>query len=68
MLDPDPLSGDHEYRIVASDSPVSVDGYAKGEPKAIECEFCDARLILTEQKTPGVWSLSHERWCPNAEQ
>jgi len=65
-LDANPLNPDHEYQIVPSDSPLREDGYMKGEPKALECEFCSARVVLTEEKTPGVWSLTHEPWCPDA--
>jgi len=67
MLDLDPLAEDHEYRIETSDSPVTVDGYAKGEPKQLVCEFCDADVYLTAEKTPGVWSLNHAPTCPNAD-
>jgi hypothetical protein len=65
-VDPAPIAPDHEYEIVASESPVTVDGYALGEPKAIECEFCEAAMYLTREKTPGLWDLNHEPWCPNA--
>lgn len=67
MLDDDLLAEDHEYQIETSDSPVSVDGYALGEPKKLRCWFCDAEVYLTEQKTPGVWELTHAPWCPNAD-
>ncbi|AFH22000.1 hypothetical protein OSG_eHP14_00100 [environmental Halophage eHP-14] len=66
-LDDNPLAADHEYDIVRSDTPVSEDGYKIGEPKAIECHYCDAAVILTEEKTPGVWQLTHEPWCPDVE-
>lgn len=66
-LDDDPLDPDHEYELIKSQTPPSEDGYKIGEPKAIECEFCPARLVLTEEKTPGLWSLTHEPWCPDAE-
>jgi len=42
-----------------------VDGYALGEPKPLACQFCDARVYLTSEKTPGVWALNHEPYCPN---
>lgn len=66
--DDEPLLPDHEYQIVTSDSPISVDGYALGEPKAVECYFCNASMYITPQRSPGVWSLNHEKWCPNAEE
>jgi len=66
-LDANPLNPDHEYRIVPSETPLSEDGYMRGEPKRIECAFCSAGLVLTEEKTPGVWELNHEPWCPDAD-
>jgi hypothetical protein len=68
MLDEDPLDDTHEYELVTSDSPISVDGYALGEPKRIKCWFCDADVYLTPEKTPGVWSLNHEPTCPNTDE
>lgn len=66
-VDTDPIDPDHEYHIKTSDTPQNVDGYHKGEPKEIECDHCDARMVLTEEKTPGIWSVTHERNCPNAD-
>jgi hypothetical protein len=65
--DPRPEHPEHEYRIIASESPPTVDGYARGEPKRLCCEHCEAGMVLTEDKTPGAESLTHEPWCPNCE-
>lgn len=55
-----------EYRIVESDSPVTVDGYSQGEPKRLECCFCGASVVLDpDPSTPGIDDLSHQAGCPN---
>ncbi|MFW5905614.1 MAG: hypothetical protein ACOCUO_02080 [archaeon] len=51
------------FEIITSDSPVTVDGYALGEPKQLRCEECGATVILTEQPTPGVDELQHRKDC-----
>lgn len=65
-LDRDPIDPTHEYRLITSDSPVADDGYWPGEPKEIECEHCDARMVITPDPTPGLWTVTHEPHCPNA--
>jgi hypothetical protein len=60
-----PWDSDTEFRIVTSDSPVSVDGFALGEPKLLECEHCSASALITrDPDDPGVDDLSHEKSCP----
>lgn len=65
-VDPSPLEEEHQYRLVASDTPVNEDGYKIGVPKRLDCEFCDASMTITEEATPGLWRLDHESDCPNA--
>jgi hypothetical protein len=66
-LDPGPLHDGHEYQLETSETPVTEDGYKMGEPKRLSCAFCEAAMVITPEKTPGVWSLNHEPWCPNAD-
>lgn len=66
-VDESPIAPSHEYELVASDTPVSDDGYKLGEPKKLECVHCDARMVITSEKTPGLWSVDHEPWCPNGD-
>lgn len=58
-----PWDEETHFEIEASDSPITVDGYAKGEPKELRCEECGASVLLTEDPSPGVDELQHERWC-----
>jgi len=67
VTDKDPIREDNEYELVASDTPISEDGYKYGEPKLLSCHFCDAAMIITDERSPGIWSLNHELWCPNTE-
>lgn len=64
-VDDNPLASDHEYEIVESETGPSVDGYRLGEPKELDCIHCDARMIITSDPTPGLWSVCHEPTCPN---
>lgn len=64
-LDDNPTDPSHEYDLIRSETPITEDGYRVGEPKKLACHFCDAEMILTEDKTPGVWELNHEPWCPD---
>lgn len=66
MSGPLPWHPDHEYRIETSDSSVTVDGYALGEPKRLSCDYCAASVLLDrDATTPGIDDLQHERGCPN---
>ena len=61
-----PWDPDHEYRIEPSETSIGEDGYAKGEPKFLACEFCGARVQLTEARDdPGIDDLAHAADCPN---
>ncbi|MEE6210876.1 hypothetical protein U3A55_12025 [Salarchaeum sp. III] len=47
------------FRIVESDTPVSVDGFAKGEPTGeIECLECGAVHV-------NIDDIPHDAECPN---
>ncbi|MFW6435701.1 MAG: hypothetical protein ACOCY1_04900 [Halovenus sp.] len=59
-----PFDPDTHYRIEGSKSPVTVDGYAEGEPKFLVCDKCEASVQLTEDPTPGIDELQHMRDCP----
>lgn len=60
-----PFDPDTEFIIRPSDSPVSVDGYAMGEPKQLSCAYCSATVQITEDPTdPGVDDLNHDSDCP----
>lgn len=63
MTPPTPWDPSTEYRIVASGSPVTVDGYALGEPKRLTCGECGASVELTAERTPGVDYLRHDPDC-----
>lgn len=52
-----------EFEIVASDSPITQDGYKIGEPKLLCCRECSAAVLLTEEPTPGIDELQHEKHC-----
>jgi len=61
-----PWDAESEYRIERSQTPVSEDGYKKGEPKYLACQYCEARVLLTpDPEDPGVDDLAHDRDCPN---
>lgn len=62
-----PWDPETRYAIVESDSPVSVDGYALGEPKRLVCDECGASVELTRERSPGVDYLRHEPDCPQFE-
>lgn len=64
-MTPTPWDPDTEYVLERSDTPVSEDGYKIGEPKRLVCGGCGASVLLTEEPSPGVDDLSHERDCPN---
>ncbi len=51
------------FEIVRSNTPVSEDGYKLGEPKFVRCVECDADVLLTEEPTPGIDELQHEKHC-----
>lgn len=54
------------FRINQSESPVTVDGYAKGEPKSLECDECGAEVLIDGpdgHQTP-IDNLPHDRECP----
>lgn len=53
------------FAIVPSESPVTVDGYAKGEPKFLECDECDARVLIDgpDGHTTTVDDIPHSRTC-----
>jgi|GEM_PF-1807465 len=53
-----------QFEIVRSESPVSEDGYKIGEPKLLQCDACGASVLLTEEPSPGIDELQHERDCP----
>ena len=57
----DPMT---HFRISRSESPVSEDGYKIGEPKWLECETCEARVLLTRDPSPGIDELQHQPTCP----
>ena len=65
-VDDAPIAPGHEYRLHASETPVDVDGYRAGEPKELACAHCDARMLITADPTPGIWSVTHTPACPNA--
>jgi len=65
MRDPTPLAPDHEYKLIRSESPPTVDGYAMGEIKKLHCPECNAEMFVTEPKTDGLWELNHSPACPN---
>lgn len=56
-------SPETEFEIVPSDTPVTVDGYAQGEPKRLECGECGAAVLLTRSPSPGIDELGHEKDC-----
>jgi hypothetical protein len=58
-----PFDAETHYAIVDSESPITVDGYNKGEPKWLQCEECDARVQLTEDPSAGVDDLPHGPDC-----
>lgn len=61
-----PWDGDTHFRIEDSDSPITVDDYALGEPKRLVCEACGASVILDpDLATPGIDDLEHASDCPN---
>lgn len=63
-----PFDPETEYGIEESETPPSVDGYARGEPKFLVCEGhpqCNARVQLTEEPSPGIDDLGHHPECPN---
>jgi len=51
------------FEIVCSETSVSVDGYAHGEPKFIRCPICGADRLITEEPSPGIDELGHEPDC-----
>lgn len=54
------------FAIQPSESPVTVDGYAQGEPKYLECDECGARVQIDgpdETQTP-IDNLPHDADCP----
>lgn len=53
-----------EFEISRSETPVSKDGYKIGEPKYLECAHCTARVLLTEEPSPGIDELPHDKTCP----
>ncbi|MCD2204390.1 hypothetical protein [Halobacterium sp. KA-6] len=53
-----------EFEIQRSETPISEDGYKLGEPKYLECAHCSARVLLTEEPSPGVDELPHDPDCP----
>ncbi|WP_135363429.1 hypothetical protein [Halosimplex halophilum] len=56
---------DTEFYIDESKTPVTVDGYAKGEPMILGCRYCSAQVLLTRDPTdPGVDDFSHDTDCP----
>jgi hypothetical protein len=52
-----------EFEIERSQTPVSEDGYKIGEPKYLECTHCTARVLLTEEPSPGIDELPHDPYC-----
>lgn len=67
MRDPNPLDPSHEYTLIRSESPVTVDGFAQGEIKKCHCDECGAEMYVTRPKTPGIFQLSHCPNCPNTD-
>jgi len=56
---------DTHFEIVESTTPVSVDGYAQGEPKQLRCPDCGVAVELTRDPSdPGIDDLPHETDCP----
>jgi hypothetical protein len=54
-----------EFRIVASETSVDVDGYKLGEPKFLECPYCAACVQITpDPSDPGIEELPHATACP----
>lgn len=66
-VDENPIDPEHTYTLVTSETGLNDDGYRYGEPKELECDHCDARMIITADPTPGLWTVSHEPNCPNGE-
>ncbi|MFC7202836.1 hypothetical protein ACFQJC_04865 [Haloferax namakaokahaiae] len=54
---------DTHFRIIASETSVSNDGYRKGEPMKLECDCCGASVMLTPEPSPGIDELPHKPWC-----
>jgi len=55
-------------RIIASESPHTVDGYWPGEPKYLNCPACSAWARLTEDPDdPGWREMDHDDACPYRE-
>lgn len=53
------------FRIEPSQTPVTVDGMAKGEPKRLVCEACGAAALITPDPTgASIEDLEHDRTCP----
>ena len=54
------------FAIVPSDSPVTVDGYAMGEPKLLECDECGAQVLIDapDETQTTIDNLPHDRDCP----
>lgn len=53
------------FAIVPSDSPITVDGYAKGEPKSLECDECGAHVLIDgpDGHQTTIDDLPHDRDC-----
>lgn len=54
---------DTHFEIVESESPVTVDGYALGEPKTLRCVECGAEVLLTPEPSRGIDELGHDPQC-----
>jgi len=52
------------FELVASSTPISEDGYKLGEPKFVRCVECGADVLLTEEPSPGIDEIGHEKDCP----
>lgn len=59
-----PWDPETHYRIEESGTPVSEDGYKHNEPKWLVCAACGARVLLTEDPSPGIDEPGHEPACP----
>ena len=53
------------FRIVTSDSPVSVDGFAMNEPMRLECVECGASVQIDgpDETRTTIDELPHDRTC-----
>ncbi|ELZ84429.1 hypothetical protein C453_12821 [Haloferax elongans ATCC BAA-1513] len=58
-------SSETHFRLIKSETSVGQDGYRKGEPKAMECASCGAKVPITREPSVSIEELPH---CSNCDQ